>query len=176
MVEMRGVVRRLLVALCLGVVFVAGAQAEEGELAVQLDAKKVITSEQGKESFDSAESAQPGDVIEYTATYSNGGQQQLQNIKPVLPIPVGMTFMPDSATPQQVLASVDGQLFQPIPLMEKIVSKDGKVETKAVPLDRYRYLRWSVPTLAPGKQFAIKARARVASSEDSASNTLTKSN
>lgn len=137
---------------------------DERPLQVELTAHKVQLSAQGDaqpEQLVSAERAEPGDVIQYTATYANQGSQSLRNVVPLLPIPVGMTYMPSSASPDAVQASVDGRTFANVPLMERFVDADGRERQRPVPYERYRYLRWKVSQLDAGTRVEIGARVQV---------------
>jgi hypothetical protein len=46
--------------------------------------------------------------------------------------------------------------------MRTVKDKDGKSVSEPVPYAQYRALRWQVKRVEPGKDFTVKARARVA--------------
>ncbi|MGC8743171.1 MAG: hypothetical protein ACP5T0_04760 [Verrucomicrobiia bacterium] len=134
----------------------------KGDLDINLVAQKVITTPNGKERLVSAEKAAPGDVILYTATYKNRGKGLIRELEPNLPIPTGTEFIPDSAKPKPAMASIDGKIFEPVPIKRKVVI-DGKEVEKEVPQTQYRALRWKVDTLEAGKDFKVEARVKVLS-------------
>lgn len=150
----------LLVVFNLSVSNLVGAQAKE-DLKVSLAAKKVVTQADGKEVFQAAETAKPGDIIEYTATYVNQSKGLIRKLEPNLPIPDGMEYIPDSAKPKPAKATLDGKAFESIPLKRKVKGADGQVAENEVSPVKYRALRWYVPELAAGEKVIVSARVRV---------------
>ena len=148
-----------LVALPFAVTPAAHAQ-EKVPVAVNLTAKKVIVKN-GKETFESADKAKPGDIIQYEAVYGNSGAAAVQGLQATVPEPEGLTFVGGSATPAGAQASLDGKNFQPIPLMREVKKVDGTTLRQAVPLAEYRALRWSIESLDGGKSVAVQLRAEV---------------
>ncbi len=116
-----------------------------------------------------ATSANPGEVIEYQARYTNTGTLPAARFAPQLPVPDALVYVSDSAAPDGVLASTDGKNFAPAPLMRSVKSADGKIRLVAVPLREYKVLRWQLGALAPGQSVTVKARARVKSFADARS-------
>jgi uncharacterized repeat protein (TIGR01451 family) len=131
-----------------------------GDVSVSLTAHRVAVS-QGKEALVPAEQAKPGEVIEYRATYHNAGANVVRDLKAVLPVPAGLEYLPLSASPAVLEASLDGKRFEPVPLQRRVRMPDGRVELQDVPSVEYRYLRWSLGTLDPDASLAVKARMRV---------------
>ena len=78
-----------------------------------------------------------------------------------MPVPVGTTFIADSAQPAQAQASTDSIRFAPMPLMRTVKQPDGKERQEAVPLAEYRALRWEIGTLAAGGSAVVSLRARI---------------
>ncbi len=113
-----------------------------------------------------AENANPGDVIEYQARYTNTGSVAAQRFSPQLPVPEALVYAGNTALPTGFLATTDGKNFAPAPLMRSVKNLDGTTKQVAVPLREYRALRWQLGTLAPGESVVVKARARVKSFGD----------
>lgn len=158
---MKGFFHVALAALAL----VAGADAfaqpkPADALQTRLDARRVVTAPDGKESFDSAATARPGDVIEYVATYRNTTRQPIRNLQAGLPIPAETEFLMDSPKPAAVLGSTDGQAYAPLPLTRK-VQRNGVTVDEAVPASDIRYLRWTAPELRGEQSVTFTARVRV---------------
>lgn len=136
--------------------------ADQGNLVVTLSAHKTVVSADGKEILVPADQARPGDIIEYKAVYKNTGKSGAQNLEATLPVPVGgMEYLPHTAYPKPVKASVDGRKFEPVPLKHSVTLPDGKQELREVPYSEYRYLRWELGELSPGKSTWVSARARL---------------
>ena len=143
-------------------VFAAPGAAEVvPTIKAQLAAFKVVLEKDGDEKLASAEVAQPGDVIEYQATYSNQGKRAATNLDATLPIPAALSYVPNTASPAGFTASTDAQNFAPAPLKRAVKDKDGKTVMVMVPFSEYRALRWNVKKLAPGDDFKVSARAAV---------------
>ena len=136
----------------------AGRSADP--LEVRLETRKVVGNPDGTESFLAAESAKPGDILEYVATYRNRGAAALRDVSPQLPVPANTEFVPGSARPPAAAASLDGSTFAPMPLSRKAERNGAQVDVP-VPPREYRSLRWSVAELAPGKTTSVSARVRV---------------
>lgn len=147
----------LLLAMMAGAAFAQG----RGPVSVSLTSQKVQAQTNGQEVSVSAETARPGDVIEYVATYQNISKSGVRNLEPTLPIPAGLEYLPDTARPPPAKASVDGRVFEPLPLRRVVKLADGRVERQLVPLAEYRALRWTVGDLAAGQSTNIVARVRV---------------
>jgi uncharacterized repeat protein (TIGR01451 family) len=135
--------------------------SDEGNVTVQLTAQKVVARTDGTEEFLAAEEAVPGQTLLYTAAYHNRGTAAIKNLRATLPVPEGMEYLPDSAKPADVSASLDGVVFQPVPLKHKVKSPDGTEHDELVPYAQYRTLRWSVGDLAPDATVTISARAKI---------------
>ena len=133
----------------------------EGDVTVALTAHRIMVS-QGKEARLPAEQAKPGDVIEYRATYTNTGGTAVRDLQATLPVPAGLEYLPKTASPVKLLASLDGKSFAPTPLMRRVKLANGKTELREVPASEYRALRWSVGALGANAARTVVARMRVA--------------
>ena len=130
-------------------------------LQVALKALRVTISEEQKETLLPAEQVKPGDIVEYQATYTNTTSRSLKNLQATVPIPTSLEYMPESAKPANVQASLDGKNFSAVPLVRKTLTANGQQKTEAIPLREYRFLRWNVGELGARKSIVVSARARV---------------
>ncbi len=135
--------------------------ADRGDVVVELTAKKVTIDANGKEVLASAEKAAPGDVIEYVATYANKGDKSVKDLLGMLPVPHGMEYIPSTAKPSKVFASLDGKQYGVVPLKRKVRLPNNKEEIREVPPAEYRFLRWDLKNLAPGQRVTVSARMQV---------------
>lgn len=133
----------------------------EGDVTVALTAHRIMVS-QGKEARLPAEQAKPGDVIEYRATYTNHGGSAVRDLEATLPVPAGLEYLPKTANPVRLSASLDGKSFAPAPLMRRVKLVGGMTELREVPASEYRALRWSVGALGANAARTVVARMRVA--------------
>lgn len=153
---------RFLPSLLLLVIMTGAALAQSrGPVSVALVSQKVQAQADGQELRVTAEKAKPGDVLEYVATYRNTSRAGVRHLEPTLPIPAGLEYLPGSARPPPAKASVDGRVFEPLPLRRVVKFADGRVEEQLVPLAEYRALRWAFGDLAAGQSTNVVARVRV---------------
>lgn len=137
------------------------SQTAKADVKAQLLAFKV-----SGDKLEQAETANPGDIIEYQARYTNTGTVAAQRFSPQLPVPDALVYAGNTALPSGFLATTDGKNFALAPLMRSVKAPDGTNKLVAVPLREYRALRWQLGTLAPGQSVTVKARARVKSFAD----------
>lgn len=143
--------------------FAAEATKAKTPLAITLTAQKVAKQADGKEKLLAANHALPGELIQYDALYHNQGARALNNVAPTLPIPAGMVYLADSASPAPAEASLDGKNFERIPIKRKVTTPSGETKEQEVAATEYRALRWQVGEMAPGAKTVIVARTRIAS-------------
>jgi uncharacterized repeat protein (TIGR01451 family) len=139
----------------------ASSSATTKDLAISLTARKVIKQPDGKEKLLAADRAFPGEIIQYDALYVNQTARPLTRVSPTLPIPNGMVFVPNSATPPPAEASLDGRSFQRIPIVRKVTTPTGEEKEEEVPATEYRALRWHAGDLASGARTVVTARTRL---------------
>src|SRR5262249_48844761 len=137
----------------------AGDPGTRGAVAVELTAKRV-TKAQGKEVLAPADQAQPGELLEYRALYRNDGAREARGLVATLPIPRGTQYVPGSALPRRVEASLDGRTFAPAPLKRMERAADGRTLEREVPPSEYRALRWPLGVLPARQSRAVSARVR----------------
>ena len=138
------------------------AAAADQDVAVSLEAHKITTDARGKEALAPGDQAKPGEVIEYRVRYTNQGATGVKQLAATLPIPAGVEYLPTSARPAVVLASLDGKTFAAVPLKRTVRLADGREVTREIPASEYRWLRWMIGGLAPKSSEIVRARVRVA--------------
>jgi len=156
--SMRRALMGALVALALPMPFKALAQSG---LEVSLTAHRVAVDTRGRETFQAATEAHPGEVVEYRAAYRNAGDGTVRDVQATLPIPDGTEYVARTASPSPALASLDGRTFEPLPLKRRVQLADGREEIREVPPSEYRYLRWTLGSITAGSTEIIRARVRV---------------
>jgi uncharacterized repeat protein (TIGR01451 family) len=152
-------------ALAVALASIPALAADKGDLAVDLKGQKVVKAADGKEKFESAEKARPGEVIEYKAVYRNKGKSPAGDLKATIPVPLGTEYIPGSAKPAAMTASLDGKEYAPVPLKNKVTLPSGKTEIRDVPYDEYRFFRWDLKTLEPGKSATVSLRVKISTAE-----------
>lgn len=132
----------------------------QAEVKVNLVANKIVSVD-GAEHKQSADKAKPGEVIEYVADYQNLDKASVKNVMATLPVPKGLEYLPQSSSPQSMLASTDGNTYAPAPLKRSVRGTDGKMVEELVPYSEYRSLRWSLGEIGAGASKTVKARMKV---------------
>jgi len=136
------------------------AFAADSDVDVTMQAFKVVATARGTE-LQKTDAAEPGDTIEYQVAYRNRGKTPARNVVAVLPVPAdGMAYLPDSAAPAAVEASLDGKTYAPVPLQRTVV-RAGRSVTEPVPPAEYRFLRWHLGDLPAGQATTVKSRMRL---------------
>jgi uncharacterized repeat protein (TIGR01451 family) len=133
---------------------------EQNGVQTRLDVHKVTRAADGRESVVPADSAKPGDILEYVVTYQNTSNAAVRDFVATLPIPQATEYIPSSAKPATAKASLDARTFDALPLKRKVL-RNGRDVEEAVPLAEYRYLRWLAPELGANKSLTFVARVRV---------------
>jgi len=146
--------------LAAGLILAQWASAQAPALTSTLAAKRVETVA-GKTVLSPADAGKPGDFVEYTGTYHNGGTRPVDKLMATIPVPAGTTFVAGSAEPARAQASLDGVRFEAMPLMRTVRLADGTVRQEPVPLTEYRYVRWEIGTLAPATDALVKLRVQI---------------
>lgn len=146
----------LLVCAALAVPVMATA-----EVVANLTARKVVSAPGGSPAYQPADKASPGDVIEYQVVYTNQGKSPVKNLVPTMPIPAGMEYIPGSAKPAQLMASLDGKTFEAVPLKRTVTLPNGKQELREVPYEEYRFVRWTAGDMAAGSSTMVSARTKM---------------
>ncbi len=140
---------------------VATTVNSSSKVEAKLTGFKVTRDADNKEVLSPADKVAPGDLLRYQVVYQNNGKSLLKQFTATLPLPIGTTYVADSARPVKVTASLDGKEFAVMPLKRLVKKSDGKFEEQLIPLAEYRALRWELGELAEKNKVEVSARARV---------------
>lgn len=140
------------------------AQQGEGSatspVTSRLVQKLVTVNPAGKEVLQDVDKVKPGDRLEYQLSYTNNSKDTIRGLTATLPVPLGTSYLANSAVPAPTAVSLDGAEFSKPPLKRK-VEKNGKTFEEDVPPQEYRALRWTVGDLLSDKSVTVKARIAV---------------
>lgn len=143
---------------------VAASVRSQAPITVNLKQFKVLSDAKGEVQFTDASAVLPGDVIEYRAVYSNRGATTLPVVA-TLPIPESLEYLKESASASNKIAhtvALKDSHFSKEPLVQKLVPASGVTESQPLPYASYRYVRWDLGNLSPGKSVEVSVRAKVA--------------
>tara|TARA_R110002124_G_scaffold274866_2_gene444927 strand:+ start:13092 stop:13571 length:480 start_codon:yes stop_codon:yes gene_type:complete len=141
------------------------AYAQSGEVSSVLKAFRITLDADSNEVATEVTEVKPGDIIEYRLTYQNGTGGDISQLKPVLPIPLEMFYLEDTASPVLSGASISpiANDFRQPPLTRQVTLPDGSQVNRVIPAQEYRRLQWLVPALAAGESVTLTARVEVRS-------------
>lgn len=131
------------------------------DVVVTLTQKRIVVDAKGKERREDATKVKPGDVLEYSAVYRNRSKQNIAGLAALLPVPVGSTYVKQSAKPATAEVTADSVQYATEPLFRVEKDPAGKEQQVEVPYIEYRGLRWKVGDLAANQQVTVSARVRV---------------
>jgi uncharacterized repeat protein (TIGR01451 family) len=147
---------------------VAAAAHAKPRIAVNItQAKEVVeTTPAGKVTkLVPTNAAAPGDVLEYTLTYTNQGDEAATNAVIEDPIPKGTTFQAGSATGENAeitFSSDGGKTFaQAVKLTYDFKLPTGGVERRVATPAEYTNIRWTLVKVPPGGSGKVSFRVRV---------------
>jgi uncharacterized repeat protein (TIGR01451 family) len=128
------------------------ALTAEVEVKAMVDGKEVITRVPAAE-------AEPGEIIYYTLTYRNSGDQAATEVKLNDPIPKETQYLTGSAfgVGAKITFSADGGVTyqEPTLVTFKITNADGTTSVKSASPDQYTDIRWTVGTIPAGSSGTV---------------------
>ena len=149
------------------ILFVAGViggavAAAEGPLTTTLKGF-VVSAKDGKETLAPAETAPPGQVMEYAITAANSAKSALKKVQVVGPVPKNTAYVEKSAQKADLLeVSIDdGKTFAKPPIKRTVTGPDGKSSEIEVDASEYTHLRWTLPEIKGGASQELRYRVRV---------------
>ncbi len=143
------------------------------ELHLAAEKQKMQKDEQGKETVTwqamttGNSVAQPGDVIRFSIKGENKGNRAAKSLAVTQPIPAGMIYVLNSATPvnrNPAVYSIDGgKTFVAKPVV-KITLANGQTEERPAPAEAYTHVRWNLnealePSTAMQADYQVKVRS-----------------
>jgi len=114
--------------------------AEKQLITINAEGEEVISWE----ALEGNVSVQPGDVIRYTLTSENAGDQPAASLVTTQPIPQKTAYIAESARANgaALTYSIDkGQTFSAQPMIEA-TQPDGSVKMVPAPAEMYSHVRW----------------------------------
>lgn len=149
----------------IGCALVVWAQGARAAAQVRLAAWKIVAESAQQESLQPLDKLLPGERVEYQATYDNPGALPARAVVLTLPIPAqGFVWQPAESradAPAPTHASLDGERFEPVPLMRAEQLPDGRRVMRRVPAAEYRFLRWQLGDVPAGASRTVRARMQM---------------
>ena len=112
-----------------------------------------------------ATEVEPGQILVFTLSYSNKGDEKATNVVFNNPIPKETVYEPGSAigSGSEITFSIDGgkNYKKPSLLTYETRGPDGKPVKKKASPEQYTHVRWKISSVAPGGGGQLSYKARV---------------
>jgi uncharacterized repeat protein (TIGR01451 family) len=119
-------------------------------VSISMKAEKEVTVNKVKKMV-VANAVDPGDVIFYTLSYVNSGDEAATNAVMDDPIPKGTVYLAGSAFGKdaEITFSIDGgkTFKKPSLLTYDIKNRDGSLEKRTASPEQYTHIRWTVSVI-----------------------------
>ena len=119
-------------------------------VSISMKAEKEVTVNKGTKMV-AAKEVNPGDVIFYTLSYVNSGDEVATNAVMDDPIPKGTVYIAGSAfgNDAEITFSIDsGKTFKkPSLLTYEVKLPNGKIEKRTASPEQYTHIRWTVSVI-----------------------------
>ena len=119
-------------------------------VSISMKAEKEVTVNKVKKMV-AANAVDPGDVIFYTLSYVNSGDETATNAVMDDPIPKGTVYIAGSAfgNGAEITFSIDGgkTFKKPSLLTYEVNLPNGKIEKRTASPEQYTHIRWTVSVI-----------------------------
>ena len=125
----------------------------KSQVSISMKAEKEVMVNKEKKMIE-VKTIEPGDVIFYTMSYKNSGDEAATNAVMDDPIPKGTVYIPGSVFGQdaEVTFSIDGgkTFKKPSLLTYEVKNQSGKIEKRSATPEEYTNIRWTVNVIPAG--------------------------
>lgn len=122
------------------------AFAANAEVASKLEAYVVYEVADGQERFKRADSAEPGETIEYRISYANNGEKSVRDLAATGMVPFNTEYVGESDATKvrsDFRVSIDGGVtWDAEPVVRVRTLPDGSSEEVIIPPSEYTHVRW----------------------------------
>lgn len=133
-------------------------------VSISMKAEKEVTVNKEKKMV-AAKEVNPGDVIFYTLSYVNSGDEAATNAVMDDPIPKGTVYLPGSAfgNDAEITFSIDGgkNFKKPSLLTYEVKLNNGKIEKRTASPEQYTNIRWTVNAIPAGGKGQVGFQVRM---------------
>jgi uncharacterized repeat protein (TIGR01451 family) len=132
-------------------------------VSISITAEKEVTVNKVTKKI-AATTINPGDVIFYTLSYINSGEDAATSVVLDDPIPAGTVYIPGSAYGDgaEILFSIDGKIFKkPSLLTYEIKNRNGSLEKRTASPEEYTHVRWVMAKIAAGARGNVGFQVRI---------------
>jgi uncharacterized repeat protein (TIGR01451 family) len=135
-------------------------------VTINITAEKEVTVEEKGQLVTrkiAADTVEPGEIIFYTLTYANTGDQVANGVVINDPIPKGAAYISGTATGANSVITFsidDGKTFKSPSLLTYEIKRDnGKPEKRVASPEEYTHIRWTVGSVAAGASGLLSFQA-----------------
>lgn len=135
----------LILALALTPV-ITGFAFAKGPVSGHIQAYIVSIDGQGAEKKSEAKVTEPGQIMEFEIVFTNNGEEDVNGVQVVDPIPANTSFISDSHkadVPASFEVSIDGGLtFEEEPVVRIETQTNGTKKEVVISPEQYTHVRW----------------------------------
>jgi uncharacterized repeat protein (TIGR01451 family) len=159
---------KLLSVIVMGMLVLPLAALAQPDVKISIKAKKemtVVKDGKPQKRLVVASKFVPGDIIAYTISYNNAGNEPAINSVIDDPIPAGTVYLPGSATGagSDITFSIDKgkNYLKPSYLFYETKGANGKTEKRVASPDDYTNIRWTIQSIPPGGKGEVTFQVKV---------------
>lgn len=155
---MMNMIRNALLTLVLGTASMMSMAAPQIALQISAEKEVVEVDENGQQVTRrvAATETVPGDVLFYTISYSNTGDEAARNVQLDNPVPQATAYQANSAWGEnsEILFSIDGgKTFKKASnLTYQVTGNDGQTEDRQAAPEQYNSIRWIIEEVGVGAE------------------------
>jgi uncharacterized repeat protein (TIGR01451 family) len=158
--------RNILLTIAAAMLLLPAAAWAKPQVTLSISTEKDIVIEENGQQVTKRvpiEEVVPGEVVIYTLSFKNVGDETATEVSIVDPIPEGTIYIADSATQTGGLTfSIDGgQSYQvPSQLTYEVTAPDGTKQQRTASPEQYTHIRWIIPAIAAGEAGALSFQVK----------------
>jgi uncharacterized repeat protein (TIGR01451 family) len=146
--------QKVIIPVLLAATLLAASTAfAAGKVTISIAAEKEVVINKEVKRIPVKETV-PGDILIYTLTYRNSGDETATNVLVEDPIPQGTVYLSGTAfgASDDISFSIDkGKSFKkPSLLTYDVKLPNGRMEKRTASTEEYTNIRWNVKSVAPG--------------------------
>jgi uncharacterized repeat protein (TIGR01451 family) len=160
--------KKFIVSVVMGMLMLPLAAMAQPNVKISIKAKKemtVVKDGKPQKKLVAASKFAPGDVIVYSISYNNAGNEVATNAVIDDPIPEGTTYVNGSATGagSDITFSIDKgkNYMKPSYLLYEVKGANGAAEKRVASPDEYTNIRWTIASIPPGGKGEAAFRVKV---------------
>lgn len=126
--------------------------------------KEVVVQENGQQVTKrvAATEVEPGEILSYTISYENVGDETATNVVLNNPIPEGSVYLAEEVTENMDFSIDGGNTYKkPALLTYEVALPDGAKESRVASPDKYTHIRWTISEIPAGDKGSVSFKVEI---------------